>query len=139
LPGWLGAVCDRLVDEGVFAARPDRVIVNEYLLGQGISAHIDCVPCFGPVIASLSLGSAVTMTLTRAEAETAAAAGGTGSPDPAGSVRDLRLEGASLLVLSGPARSGWRHAIAARRSDLVGGVRVARGRRFSLTFRTVLA
>jgi len=31
------------------------MIANEYLPGQGISAHVDCVPCFSDRIASLSL------------------------------------------------------------------------------------
>lgn len=34
----------------------DQVIVNEYLPGQGISAHIDCVPCFDEHIWVISLG-----------------------------------------------------------------------------------
>jgi len=33
----------------------DQVIVNEYLCGQGITPHIDCIPCFGDAIFSLSL------------------------------------------------------------------------------------
>lgn len=56
LPDWLqpevGALCGR----GLFDPAPDQVIVNEYEPGQGIAPHIDCVPCFGPTIASLSLG-----------------------------------------------------------------------------------
>lgn len=43
----------------------------------------------------------------------------------------------SLLVLSGASRSQWAHAIAARQSDVIEGVRTPRGRRVSLTFRTV--
>ena len=41
------------------------MIVNEYVAGQGISAHIDCIPCFGDKIISLSLGGAITMDFTR--------------------------------------------------------------------------
>jgi hypothetical protein len=40
-----------------------------------------------------------------------------------------------LLVLAGDARYRWRHAIPARRSDPDRG---PRGRRLSLTFRTVV-
>jgi alkylated DNA repair dioxygenase AlkB len=47
LPDWLEALCGRLVEGGYFARRPDQVIANEYLPGQGISAHVDCEPCFG--------------------------------------------------------------------------------------------
>lgn len=122
LPGWLAGVCGRLVEEGVFRERPEQVIVNEYRPGEGISAHRDCVPCFGETIASLSLGAAVTMVF---------------SQPASGAREELRLIPGSLLVLSGPARHDWRHGIPARKSDSVGCVRIARGRRVSLTFRTM--
>jgi alkylated DNA repair dioxygenase AlkB len=48
------------------------------------------------------------------------------------------LEPGSLLVLSGEARFAWTHGIAARRFDVIDGVRTARARRVSLTFRTVV-
>lgn len=57
LPVWLEALAERLQREGLFRAQPDQVIVNEYLPGQGIATHVDCEPCFGNTIASLSLGS----------------------------------------------------------------------------------
>lgn len=122
LPGVLAALADRLRGEGHFAAPPDQVIVNEYLPGQGISAHVDCRPCFGDVIASLSLGSPCTMRLQEV--------------DGAGRV-DLNLPSRSLLILQGPARHLWSHAIPARKSDVVDGRRNPRGRRVSLTFRTM--
>lgn len=57
LPDWLSSVSNKLHNDGIFSLAPDQAIVNEYLPGQGISAHIDCVPCFADTIASLSLGS----------------------------------------------------------------------------------
>lgn len=120
LPEWTTPLTERLVRSVWFPCAPDQVIVNEYLPGQGISAHVDCVPCFGPVIASLTLGSGAVMVLT----------------EPATGARaEVWLAPRSLLVLSGPARSSWRHAIPARRSDPGRG---PRGRQVSLTFRTVL-
>lgn len=122
LPDWLTPLCQRLVEEGYFQTAPDQVIVNEYQPGQGIAAHIDCVPCFGGTIASLSLGSPVVMEFTHAQT---------------GERHDTTLEPGSLLCLSGPARTDWRHAIAARKTDMIAGVRVLRARRLSLTFRTM--
>lgn len=119
LPGWLAPLCARLAAEQGFERAPDQAIVNEYTPGQGISGHVDCVPCFGPTIASLSLLSGVCMQFT----------------GPAGERAALWLPPRSLVVLAGPARMVWRHAIAARRSDPGHG---PRGRRLSLTFRTVL-
>jgi len=120
LPDWLSGLVAKLTETGIFETTPDQVIINEYEPGQGISAHIDCVPCFGDVIASLSLGSAVDMSF-RKDREAI----------------NLRLEPQSLLVLGGEARFKWQHAIASRKSDKVDNTRVSRSRRVSLTFRTV--
>jgi alkylated DNA repair dioxygenase AlkB len=48
LPAWASLVGDSFVAKGWFAAAPDQMIVNEYQPGQGISAHVDCVPYVGP-------------------------------------------------------------------------------------------
>ena len=122
LPDWLLEEAERLVADGWFAGPPDQAIVNEYVPGQGIAAHVDCEPCFGEAIASLSIGSACVMEFRER-----------GS----GRRASLVLDPGSLLVLSGPARHDWTHAIPARKSDPIDGVRRARGRRVSITFRTV--
>src|SRR5947209_1300941 len=57
LPLWVRATAERLVTNSCLPAAPDQMIVNEYEPGQGISPHVDCEPCFGAVICSLSLGS----------------------------------------------------------------------------------
>jgi alkylated DNA repair dioxygenase AlkB len=117
LPAWSAPLAARLDFE------PDQVIVNEYEPGQGISAHTDCVPCFGPSVAAVSLGSACTMEFAHASSRI-----------------DVPLAARSLCVMTGPSRYEWRHAIAARKSDPApGGGRTPRGRRVSVTFRTVLA
>ncbi|MFO7565373.1 MAG: alpha-ketoglutarate-dependent dioxygenase AlkB [Enhygromyxa sp.] len=122
LPGWAAELAARVAKVGGgFATAPDQVIVNEYLPGQGISKHVDCKPCFGPVIASLSLGGATTMVLQR-DADKL----------------ELRLPPRSLLVLADEARYRWTHMIPARKNDMIAGQRVARARRVSLTFRTVV-
>lgn len=123
-PGWAATLADRLHREGLMAELADQVIVNEYLPGQGISAHVDCIPCFGPRVAAISIGSACAMDFT----------------SPAGDMRvSVRLEPGSLCVMTGAARYQWRHAIAARKSDPTPAGRIPRGRRVSVTFRTVLA
>ncbi|UEM19936.1 alpha-ketoglutarate-dependent dioxygenase AlkB [Skermanella mucosa] len=122
LPGWLAMLAGRLVDGGAFSKPPDQVIINEYLPGQGISAHIDCVPCFGETIAILSLGGSTVMKFQ-------CSANGAG--------RELTLPNCSLLTLMGPARYDWLHAIPARMSDVIDGVKTPRIRRVSLTFRSV--
>lgn len=48
------------------------------------------------------------------------------------------LEPRSLVVLSGESRYDWRYSIPQRKSDMRGGAKLIRGRRISLTFRTVI-
>ena len=122
LPGWLASEAERLVERGLFASQPDQAIVNEYLPGQGIAAHVDCEPCFGDRVASLSLGSSCVMDFREVAS---------------GQRSSMHLAPGSLLVLAGAARYDWTHAIAPRRSDMIDGIRRARGRRVSITFRTV--
>jgi len=123
LPGWLLSIAKRLGDEGLMPVVPDQAIINEYEPGQGIAAHVDCQPCFGDTIVSVSLGSACVMRLTSL-----------GTKEN----RDVVLEPGSALVLSGESRHAWSHGIAARKSDVIYGVRVPRSRRVSVTFRSVV-
>jgi alkylated DNA repair dioxygenase AlkB len=123
LPAWARQAATRLVNEGLMDREADQVIINEYQPGQGISAHIDSLPHFGPVVAAISLSSGCLMDFT----------------NPAdGSTLSVPLAPGSLLVMTGPARFTWRHAIAARRSDPGPTGRIPRGRRVSITFRTLI-
>jgi alkylated DNA repair dioxygenase AlkB len=122
LPGWVADFADRVAQEPEFDAAPSQVIINEYLPGQGIAAHVDCEPCFGPAIASLSLGGAVEMVFRKRSTSER---------------RSVILEPLNLLILTGEARYDWTHEIPARQSDVINGARQPRTRRVSLTFRTV--
>ena len=115
LPEWIEKIADRL------PFKADQAIVNEYQSGQGISAHVDCVPSFGDMIASLSLGSGAIMQFTKGSEK-----------------QELYMEPRSLIILSGEARYKWTHAIPARKSDAVNGLKIQRERRISLTFRSVI-
>lgn len=96
----------------------DQLIVNEYRPGQGIAPHIDCKPCFTDGIASLSLNSGTVMHFRRAYCDNV----------------DILLPRRSLIILTGEARYNWTHSIVPRLADNG----VARQRRVSLTFRTVI-
>jgi len=122
LPELFQQLAERLTTEGNFHAIPDQVIVNEYQPVQGISAHIDCQPCFGETIASLSLLSACVMRFA--------------SQTPSQQTV-LHVQPASLLVLKGDARHMWTHAIPSRKTDVFEGQKHIRSRRISLTFRTM--
>lgn len=122
LPEWLNVLAVRLHAEGYFDEIPDQVIVNEYLPGQGISAHIDCQPCFGDTLVSLSLCSTCVMDFTNAKT---------------GELQPLFLPRRSIAVLKGDSRYCWKHGIAKRRQDVHEGQIYPRKRRISLTFRKV--
>jgi alkylated DNA repair dioxygenase AlkB len=123
IPEWMRFVCDRLVEGGYFADTPDQAIANEYLPGQGISAHIDCMPCFGDRIGGISLLSDCIMDFTR----------------PDGSQKcSVVLRSRSLVVMMKDSRYGWCHAIPPRKSDIIGGVQRPRFRRISLTLRNAI-
>jgi alkylated DNA repair dioxygenase AlkB len=123
LPDWLSRLCLKLLSEGLLPTVPDQVIVNEYLPSQGISEHVDCMSCFGDTIASLSLGSPCIMKFTHPRTR---------------DTDEVLLNERGLIVLSDAARYEWRHSIPARKSDVINGVRVPRGRRLSITFRTMI-
>lgn len=117
LPRWLDRIAVHLERDGIIGAVPDQAIINEYTPGQGIASHIDCVPCFGDVVISLSLGSSVVMDLKRGDQSV-----------------PIWLEPRSLLMLRGAARYDWGHGIAKRSSDETR----RRERRLSITFRRVI-
>ena len=118
LPPWAAEIASQLALDGRMAT-PDQLIINEYEPGQGIAAHTDCGPCFGPTVYMISLLSDIQMDFSRGPTERT----------------EQGLERRSLLVLAGPARLQWRHGIAKRATDPKFGIR--RSRRVSLTFRTV--
>lgn len=122
IPDFIQPLIARFSEHQIDLSKADQVIVNEYQPGQGIAKHVDCVPCFGPVIASLSLGSSCVMEF---DACFEFAEG------------SMMLGPKSLIVLADEARYNWTHAIPALKEDLWKGEKVPRERRVSLTFRTV--
>ena len=124
LPDWLHDIACQLAERtGLFDSIPSQAIVNEYLPGQGIAMHLDR-ECFGPAVATVSLGDDWIMELRPLDRDS----GGTES---------ILLERGSALVMTGEARQNWLHGIAKRKRDPIRGGWRERRRRVSLTFRTV--
>lgn len=123
LPDWLAAIARRLYQESrLFERPPDQAIVNEYRPGQGIALHADR-DCFGPAIATLSLGDDWEMRLR--------------PPAASGGDQHILLMRGSVLVMAGEARWRWRHGIDKRKREKGAAGRRARRRWLSVTFRTV--
>ena len=58
IPNWLQCHINKIQDLSIFEehSKPNHVLINEYLPGQGISPHLDG-NLFYPTIATISLGS----------------------------------------------------------------------------------
>jgi alkylated DNA repair dioxygenase AlkB len=119
LPDFAVEIGQLLLQTGLIDELPDQLIVNEYEPGQGISAHVDCVPCFKSTIVTVSLGSVYEMDFIHLKTK---------------EVRSVLLHLGSALVMKDEARYDWAHRIQARNSDHG----VPRERRVSLTFRNVI-
>lgn len=123
LPDWTQTIATRLYNDGLMGNMPEQVIVNEYQPGQGIISHIDCIPCFGNTIITLSLGSDCVMNFTHSQTKEKA---------------KILLKPGSLLIFQGEARYVWEHGIAECNRDNYKGKEFVRTRRVSLTFREIL-
>ena len=123
LPTWADELATRLWQEGIFAEKPDQLIINEYEAGQGIAPHVDCEPCFSDTIVSISLGSACVMDFIHLATK---------------DKKPCLLEVGSAVVLQGESRYDWQHTIAARKTDVFENQTYKRGKRISMTFRKVL-
>jgi alkylated DNA repair dioxygenase AlkB len=126
IPLWMNFLIERLLDQKLIAFRPDQAIVNEYIEDQGISAHIDCEPCFGDTIISISLGSSCVMNFQR---------------QLNAKEHDkipLLLQPRTLVVMTNESRYKWYHGIPSRKSDKFNEQIHRRQRRVSITFRKVI-
>lgn len=123
LPDWAQKFCYKFVKDGIFTTEPNQLIVNEYEPGQGIAPHADR-DCFGDVLVGLSLASDCIMDIYP-------------NPEDRKTFLPIVLERRSLLRLAGDARHHWLHGIRPKKSDTQNGIKIPRGRRVSLTFRTV--
>jgi alkylated DNA repair dioxygenase AlkB len=120
LPAWLAPLASRVAKDAGFDRFPENSVINEYIPPLGIGPHKD-YGAFGPTIACVSLGSDIVIDFSHPER---------------GLKVPVHVPARSLWVITGEARSQWRHAIASRLTDVINGERRPRGRRVSITFRT---
>lgn len=123
LPFWSELIVERMQEKKIIDFAPDQLIINNYEIGEGISMHVDCEPCFTDTIISLSLFSDIVMDFKRLNSN---------------QKDNILLQRGSLLVISGDARYKYEHGIAQRKRDLFNERKRDRQRRISLTFRKVI-
>ncbi|TAE73434.1 MAG: alpha-ketoglutarate-dependent dioxygenase AlkB [Bacteroidetes bacterium] len=124
LPIWAENIAQKIVDQKLMPYLPDQLIINEYEAGQGISAHIDCEPCFEDTILSLSLMSGCVMNFIQKNDKNI--------------IFPVYLKPKSIVVLSAEARYEWLHEIKPKKTDEYQNQKISRSRRISLTFRKVV-
>lgn len=102
---------------------PEQCIINEYTKNQGIAAHIDA-RTFGPIVVSISFLEPCNMILTKGDQRIS-----------------LQLAPRSMLILSGEARTSWKHEIEPVSEVYLTDCSVYQKpdnyRRLSLTYRTI--
>jgi alkylated DNA repair dioxygenase AlkB len=124
LPTWLQILAKKLIDKELIDFVPDQAIVNEYESGQGISPHIDCEPCFGDTIISISLGSTCIMNFEKEL--------------NSNNKIEFFVEPRTLLIMKKESRYNYYHGIPQRKSDKFNNDTIKRARRVSITFRKVI-
>lgn len=141
IPKWLTDHIDDIMTVGAFEPenRPNNVLLNEYLPGQGIMPHFDG-DLYHPVITTISLGSHTVLNFYRDFDEE--------QPDNSLEARkefSLLVEPRSLLVLTRDLYSKYLHGIDETKEDQLDNVSnpnpnfyhgfQGRGTRYSLTIR----
>ncbi|XP_014219511.1 alpha-ketoglutarate-dependent dioxygenase alkB homolog 6 [Copidosoma floridanum] len=112
VPKWLNSQIDKIASLDVFEKdkRPNHVLINEYLSGQGIMAHTDG-PLFHPIVTTISCGSHTLLEFyKRHETENNI------TPKREFS---LLLEPRSLLILQEDLYHNYLHAIDERTTDVI--------------------
>jgi len=134
IPHELQGIIDRMVSHGLYRndKKPAYCIVNEYLPGHGISAHVENFRFDEPVCSlTLSDGDFMRFHELSQPDDGSVRSGKAAKAQKTGRRKDVWLSSGSLVVLSGDARWRWQHEIVRGKSKGKG-----KGwRRVSLTFR----
>ena len=122
IPSFLNELIDQMINDKIIHTRPDQIIVNEFLAGQGLKPHFDRKDYFKDLIVGISLGSGTVMNFQKLSEK-----------------KELYLPRRSLYWLSGDARYKWKHGIPPRKYDPINGIKIPRTTRTSITFRYVIS
>jgi alkylated DNA repair protein alkB family protein 8 len=120
IPDWCVSIFKKYMNICKAGIYPDQLTINHYQPGDGIPPHCDTHSSFLSPLVIVSLGSSIIMDFANAN-----------------TTRQVLLKRGSLCLLDGDFRYGYEHSIKPRKIDLVDGLAVERGERFSLTFRTL--
>ena len=117
-PLWLRNLIQKLLKKKYLTKKPEQIIINRYLVKEGIGPHIDST-VFGDTICSLSLGSGCDFEFSKDRYEI------------------YHIVPRTFIRMSKDARYKWKHGIAKKKTDIVNGKRIKRKTRYSITFRNL--
>lgn len=123
MPPLVQQLSEQIVARGILQYQPDQVIINEYLPGQGLRPHKDR-NYFENQICGINLGSGCIMRYIKIKG---------------GDVVDVAVPRRSLYLMQDDARYKWNHSIPPRKKDTINGEVQYRERRWSITYRKVIA
>lgn len=123
MPPLVQQLSEQIVARGILQYQPDQVIINEYLPGQGLRPHKDR-NYFENQICGINLGSGCIMRFIKIKG---------------GDVVDIPVPRRSLYLMQDDARYKWNHSIPPRKKDNINGEVQHRERRWSITYRKVIA
>ncbi|XP_008213508.1 alpha-ketoglutarate-dependent dioxygenase alkB homolog 6 [Nasonia vitripennis] len=112
IPKWLEVQIDKIAKLNIFDKdkRPNHVLINEYLPGQGIMAHSDG-PLFHPIVTTISCGSHTLLEFYKRHE--------TDKVESPKREFSLLLEPRSLLILQKDLYHDYLHSIDERSTDLI--------------------
>lgn len=106
IPQWLHNYMDRIASYNIFGSKkPNHVLVNEYLPGQGIMPHTDG-PLFYPTVSTISCGSHTILEFFE-------------NNENRTKVCDVILEKRSLVVLQDDMYTKYLHSISEIKEDVI--------------------
>ncbi len=123
LPNVYQKCISKLLNDKYISERPDQIIINRYLPGEGISAHIDKPTIFKNKIYSLSLGSGCTMIFENKDNN---------------EIKNIYIPPKTLLIMEDDSRYKYTHSIKSIKSDIVNNNKIKRKTRYSITFRNMI-
>jgi len=113
----------KILNDKYISEKPDKIIINRYLPGEGMSEHIDKPNIFKNKIYSLSLGSGCTMIFENKDNN---------------EIKNIYIPPKTLLIMEDDARYKYTHSIESIKYDIINNNEIKRKTRYSITFRNMI-
>ena len=123
LPNVYHKYISKILNDKYISEKPDKIIINRYLPGEGMSEHIDKPNIFKNKIYSLSLGSGCTMIFENKDNN---------------EIKNIYIPPKTLLIMEDDARYKYKHSIESIKYDIINNNEIKRKTRYSITFRNMI-